>query len=680
MSLIHLHDLNFSYRTASGERVPVLKNIHLKVDAGELIAIQGPSGSGKSTLLYIIGCLLNDYSGRVLLEGQDIAQLNDEQLAVLRNQKVGFVFQQFHLLPKATVWENILLPSRYPAEFSRRSKLEVRAAQLVKDLGLEGRTEYFPQQLSGGQQQRVSIARALLQDTQIILADEPTGSLDTQNSRQIMELLKAAHRSGRTVIIITHDPEIAAQCEKIVHFRDGTIVEVTRNAQPEELETTSELAMWARAEPSLKPRGSGLRGLLRVTASLLPLALQSLNQNRARSLLTMLGIVIGVAAVLSMITIGSFTKKKILDSYAEMGVNTFNFYGYPNWKLRATDQVATPFRSFNWDRDIRPLQAIFPEIAMMSPSLGTGSASVTSGGKVVDTDVRLMGISADGLRIVNRSVVLGTELSSYHVENRSNVCVIGSEIAERLFAQTSPLGQIMYAKQNESSFACRVIGVLASQTSNKSWNKPNLQVYLPYTYFQGITDQWQSQIYDLVFRVRDGADVEATSRKVKALFEMKYGKAGHFEIGTDSELLNQMKKFLSLFTLLLSAIALTSLGVGGIGITNMMLVSVSERFKEIGIRKAFGATNSSIRIQYLLEAVVICTIAGLVGLVLGFVIYEGAIMGATKLVPRLSFEWTLDGGALLLSVVSIFVVGILSGLTPALKAEKLQVIEALRSD
>lgn len=680
MNLICLNNLNFSYRTSSGERVPVLKNINLTVGEGELIAIQGPSGSGKSTLLYIIGCLLSDYTGQVLVEGRDIALLSDEELAVLRNQRIGFVFQQFHLLPKATVWDNILLPARYPAEFSRRSNREGRALSLVKELGLEGRTKHFPNQLSGGQQQRVSIARALLQDTQIILADEPTGSLDTQNSRQIMDLLKAAHRSGRTVIIITHDPEIAAQCDKIVHFRDGGIVEIVPSAGSESQQKGAELSTWASAEPSLKARGSGIQGLIRVTATLLPLAFQSLNQNRSRSLLTMLGVVIGVAAVLSMITLGSFTKRKILDSYAEMGVNTFMFYGYPNGELRAIDQVAIPFRSFDWERDILPLRTIFPEIAMMSPTLESSNASVTSGGKTIESDVSIAGISADGLRIANRPVSIGTDISPYHVENRSNVCVIGSEIATRIFAQKNPLSQIMYIKKWESSYACRVIGVLSPLTSNKSWYKPNLRIYMPYTYLQGISNPWQAQIGAVLMQVRDGANVEATSKKIKSLFEMKYGKAGYFQADSDSVLLNQMKRFLSLFSLLLGAIAMVSLGVGGIGITNMMLVSVSERFKEIGIRKAFGATNSSIRIQYLLESVLICGMAGLVGLLLGFILYEAAILGATKLVPILAFEWTFDGFALLLSIVSILVVGILSGLTPAWKAEKLQVIEALRSE
>ncbi len=372
MSLIRLHNLSFSYRTASGEPVPVLKNLNLEIAAGELVAIQGPSGSGKSTLLYIIGCLLNSYSGLLEIGEKDISKLNDTQLAVLRNRSIGFVFQQFHLLPKATVLENILLPSQYPAELPNHRDATKRAGKLVDDLGLSDRTHHYPNQLSGGQQQRVSVARALLSDTQIILADEPTGSLDTQNSKQIMELLKSANRSGRTVIIITHDPEIAQQCDKIVQFRDGEIKNVlfnpnsslpkvgfgannsdhrmdtaptenrvereSRDKDSKLIRSPDDLNLQQATPPN--DRISIITRYLRVGVSLLPLAFQSLKQNRSRSLLTMLGIVIGVAAVLAMMTIGSFTKRKILESYAEMGVNTFVFYGYPNWDLRATDQVS----------------------------------------------------------------------------------------------------------------------------------------------------------------------------------------------------------------------------------------------------------------------------------------------------------------------------------------------------
>jgi putative ABC transport system permease protein len=363
-----------------------------------------------------------------------------------------------------------------------------------------------------------------------------------------------------------------------------------------------------------------------------------------------------------------------------MGVNTLVFYGYPNWDLRATDQVPVVFQSFDWERDLAPLKKVFPEILRISPMLYSWDSQLSYGGKTVDSDVRTFGVSSDGLPMANRKLIIGNNFSPFHVEYRSAVCIIGFEIYQRLFSNVSPLGQIVAVNQRDSSFGCRVIGVLASLSSNKEWNKPNLQVYLPYTFFQSTSDPWMSRIRQVVLQLKPGSDVEKVGKKIKAFFDMKYGKSARFDVGSDSVLIAQMNKFLSLFTILLGAIALVSLAVGGIGITNMMLVSVSERFKEIGIRKAFGATNFSIRVQYLVESILICGIAGLVGLVVGFLLYQGAIYGATKLVSKLAFEWTVDFTALLLSVVSIFVVGVLSGLTPALKAERLQVIEALRSE
>ena len=650
--------------------------MNLEIHAGELVAIQGPSGSGKSTLLYILGCLLNTYEGKVEIGGKDISLLGDEDLAQLRNHTIGFIFQQFHLLPKANVLENTMLPGQYPSEKPSNPNAAPKAIELLEALGLGDKLKSLPNQLSGGQQQRASIARALLNNTQILLADEPTGALDTKTSQAIMDILKAQNLEGRTVIIITHDPEVAKQCDRIIHFRDGEIKEDVQLRPRRDSRFSESLGRLPRIT-----RVDKLVRYLKVGTHLLPLALQSLAQNKTRSLLTMLGIVIGIAAVLSMITLGTFTKKKMLESYAEMGVNTFVFHGYANWQLKATDRVSTPFQSFKWETDVLPLKKIFPQIQAASPMMTSWSdTTITFGGRTVDSDVRMMGTSEDGLKIANRNLVIGQSFSPYQVAFRSGVCVIGFEIFERLFQNSSPIGQIVYVNMRDSSFACRVIGVLESKTSNNEWSKPNLQVFLPYTFYQGVTDPWSSRIREVTFQLKPGSDVQKTGESIKAFFVKRYGKSAKFDVGSDSVLIAQMNKFLNLFTVLLSGIALVSLAVGGIGITNMMLVSVSERFKEIGIRKAFGATNFSVRVQYLVESILLCGIAGLAGLILGFTLYQGAIYGASKLVTKLKFEWVVEWPALLLSVVSILIVGILSGLTPAFRAEKLQVIEALRSE
>jgi macrolide transport system ATP-binding/permease protein len=679
---VSVADLKFSYPLFGGHHLEIIKGISFSIEQGELVAIQGPSGSGKSTLLYVLGCLLTSFQGKVNVFGKDVTKMSDLERATLRNQSIGFVFQQFHLLPKATVRENILLPLNYPTEVQSPPMDENRLNDIAKDLGIESYLDRFPNQLSGGQQQRVAIARALMRDTQLILADEPTGSLDTQNAQKTMEILRKAQQDGKTVVIITHDPEIAQQCDRIIHFRDGIIVKDTHT-------TKATAAGVSTATAQTPPRAVIERKLsrfelmtkyLRTSLRVFPIALKSLLQNKSRTALTMLGIVIGVAAVLSMVTVGKYTKRKILDSYAELGVHTMLFYGWPNWDLKAVDRPPVMFQGFDTEKDLKPLLKIFPDLRAMSPLLFSWNISAAFGGVTTEEDIRLIGTTRDGFRLSNRVLMLGNNFSSFQIDNRSAVCILGFDVYERLFKTVEPIGQIIFINKGDRAFGCRVIGVAQPHNSNKEWNNPNQQIIVPHSFFQGISSTWEGQTRQVLLETREGADVQAVGLGIKAFFERRYGKSGMFNIGSDSVLIAQMNKFLNMFTVLLGMIALVSLAVGGIGITNMMLVSVSERLKEIGIRKAFGATNFSIRVQYLLEAVAICGVAGLIGIALGFVAYQGAIYGATKLIPTLQFEWLFDWQAIFLSLFSILAVGILSGLMPALKAEKLEVIEALRSE
>lgn len=675
---VAVNNLKFSYPMFGGELLEIIKGISFSIEEGELVAIQGPSGSGKSTLLYILGCLLTNFQGQVSVFGKNVSEMTDLERATLRNQSIGFVFQQFHLLPKATVRENILLPMSYPTEVPGEEVDEEQLARIAASLGLEARMESRPNQLSGGQQQRVAIARALMRDTRLILADEPTGSLDTQNAQKTMEILRQAQQSGKTVIIITHDPEIARQCDRTINFRDGYIVEDSapvRSSTP----PTDKSAKAAASERKLT-RYELMTKYLRTAIRVSPIAFKSLFQNKSRTALTMLGIVIGVAAVLSMVTVGTYTKKKILESYSELGVNTMLFYGRQNWDLKAVDRPPVIYQGFDFEKDLKPLFKVFPDITSLSPVMMAWQVSAAYGGKTTDSEVRLIGTTRDGLRLSNRTLSKGYAFSPFHIDNRSAVCILGSDINDRLFPEVDPIGQIIFVNKSGKAFGCRVIGIAAPHVSNKEWNNPNLQIIIPYTLFQSISEPWERQTRQVLLETRQGADMQAVGLGIRAFFERRYGKSGIFNIGSDSLLIAQMNKFLSMFTVLLGMIAFVSLAVGGIGITNMMLVSVSERLKEIGIRKAFGATNFSVRVQYLLEAIAICGAAGLMGIVIGFAAYQGAIYGATKLIPTLKFEWIFDWQAIFLSLFSILAVGILSGLIPALKAEKLEVIEALRSE
>ena len=685
MSLVRLKGVTFSYHLEGASSVPVLKGIDFKVEKGDFIAIQGPSGSGKSTFLYLLSGLLKPSGGEVELFGHRADTLTDEALAEIRNRRIGFIFQQFHLLPRLSVLDNILLPAHYPIETSHATEADrKKAIELATKLGLGSRLDHKPNQLSGGQQQRVAIARALMRDPELLLADEPTGNLDSVSSAAIMEILRGLHAQGRSIVLITHDNEIARQAPRVARILDGQWVddtgaiaradvgEVTRPAARPKSGESLRTGWWQRKVRSLQ-----------LAFQMLPLAIDNLRRNRTRSALTMLGITIGISAVLSLITLGRFTQAKVLDSYAELGVNTLQIYGYRNWRLSAKDNVIIPFDAFDWNRDLVPLLRIFPELRRITPfARDWGSTTASFGGRSVDQDVRIIGVNEQALSIMHRPVISGAPFQAYHVENRSNVCLIGVDLVTKLFERISPIGKVLYISKDDTTYGCKVMGVLDRASSANDWVKPNSQIIVPHTFLMAMQSRGWSRdgINDVLLEVNPNGDIERTGLAVKAFFERKYGKAGEFMVSSNSKLIGQMKRFLSLFTLFLAAIAFVCLGIGGIGIANMMLVSVSERIREIGLRKALGATHRSIRYQFLVESVFLCLVAGLTGVVLGFGAYQLAIYGASFLIKKVEFEWVLDVQAVALSVASILGVGVASGMIPAVRAEKLQVIEALRSE
>ena len=672
---LEVKDVRYAYNV-HGQKVPALNGIGFQVRAGEMVAIQGPSGSGKSTLLYLLGCMLRPDFGQIFVGGQEITRFDDAQTSYFRNRQIGFVFQHFHLLPSADVLTNILLPTLYPLEEGKTTAEDVdRAEQLARRLGLGERLYHRPQQLSGGQQQRVAIARALIRDAGLILADEPTGNLDSKTAKEILALLRELNREGKTVVIITHDDEVAAQCDRIVRVRDGR---VSSGAFPEEERASSQQVTESRPPRIGTPSGVGLIPLLKQS---LPQALSNMGRNRLRSFLTMLGVVVGVASIVSMLTLGTFIKQKILQSYATLGVNTMIFYAYPNWRLRAVDQPPARFSAIDIDRDVKPLRDIFPEIKRLSPLYKSHNHTAIYGGRTVENEVTVVGVNEDAFAITRQGLAIGSNIQPYHVENQSAVCVIGFQLAERLFQQQSPLGQAIQVAIDDKTFSCVVIGVARPVSTKDTRGGPNMQVVLPYTYFRSLPIYfWYRQLRQLLIEVDQGADVEETGKKIQAFFKMRFAESGDFNASNDSVLIAQMKRFLNLFTLLLVSIAALSLVVGGMGITNMMLVSVNERLREIGLRKALGASHRAIRQLFFAESLFLCLVSGLIGLAVGFVGYEALIYIGSQAIKDFQFEWVVNPTALMVALVAIVVTGLLSGLGPAIRAEKLQVIEALRSE
>ena len=674
--LLQLHDVHFAYRNReTGIRAPVLRGIAIQGFPGELVAIQGPSGSGKSTLLYLAGGMLTPDSGQVLYRGRDLTKLPDSTLASIRNREIGFIFQQFHLLPRATVLDNILLPSTYNTDLSptEAKKLEAKAHTLATRLGLEKYLSQLPNQLSGGQQQRVAIARALLLDAPLILADEPTGNLDTENSHEVLRILREEAQAGKTVLVITHETEIAQLCDRTIPIRDGQVALETEVSPP----TVS-------PEPLAHPRSEHapetLRVFLKRIPAMLPLAWENLKRTRVRIALTLMGVTIGIAAVLSMLTLGQFVRDRILAGYEALGVNKVVISGRPNWELRATDPVPAVFKSFDSEKDPPHLKRIFPQIRKISPVFMSWRDTIDYSGMEV-AGIRTHGVDVDYASITNRKVADGNWLLSSHILNRSPVCVLGSDIAERLFPQKSGVGEVVHiTTATQGDYTCRVIGVLEPVQTNVEGQRPNEQLFVPHTFFPSVNGLWESALREFAIQLNPGEDVLETGDALRGHFISKYGTSGRFQVDSDVVLMAQMERFISSFRALLIAVAFLSLMVGGIGITNMMLVSVSERFREIGLRKALGATQLDVRAQFLTEAILVCGIAGLLGIFLGFFACELLIYIASQVISTLEFAWIFNPLAWGVAAGSTLLVGVLSGLVPALRAERLEVIEALRSE
>lgn len=677
-NLIELKNISLQYKH-HGRTLLVLKDVNLNFQKGEMVAILGPSGSGKSTLLYILGCLLQPSSGQYSFAGTQMSGQSATELADFRALKIGFVFQQFHLLPRANLIENLLLSSRYAQRTKQQfADLKFKAEELLTVVGLSEHLSHHPNELSGGQQQRVAIARALMNDPDLILADEPTGNLDSQSAIQIIQLLRKIQQTGKTVIIITHDLDIASQCDRIIKVQDGMIKSgATFTPSPvSQIQIASPLPLpQPHRHPLQRPRWRNSDWLQDISTSW-----QNLKRNNSRSLLTMLGVTIGVAAVLATITLGTYTKEKILESYESLGVNRLVVRAYPKWNIAAKDLNGPKFEGISQTNDIVPIRKIFPEIRLVSPVVHDWITSVEFAGKTFD-QARVLGINEEYFTITNRRFRLGQPFSRYHVANRSRVCVIGSEVATRLFASISAVGQILQVNGNNNlRYTCQILGVLAPQSSNNEWFNPNQQILFPDTFLSLMANRWNSKPNELNIQISANASLADLGTKIKQFFHLKYGRSVDVRVDSDTLLIAQMRHFLNLFSILLAGVAFISLGVGGIGIANMMMVSVTERIKEIGLRKALGARDIDIRRQFLIESTILCSLAGLLGLFAGILGYHLVLYLTTKLFPQIHFEWIFNFLAMALALICILTVGLLSGIVPALRAERLQVVEALRSE
>ncbi len=632
--------------------VQILKGIDLKIYAGELVAIVGQSGSGKSTLMNILGCLDKPTDGSYLVSGRETRQLEPDELAQLRREYFGFIFQRYHLLGDLTASGNVEVPAIYAGVESHLR--QERSAELLSELGLEERLHHRPSQLSGGQQQRVSIARALMNGGDVILADEPTGALDKNSGIEVMRILRELNAKGHTIILVTHDMNVAKNATRIIEISDGNIISDRANT-PENDDADLERQTLQRTP---QKKTSAWRSFLDRLGEAFRMALLAMNAHRMRTFLTMLGIIIGIASVVSVVALGNGSQKQILENISSLGTNTITVYqgrGFGDNSRASQTKTLVPA-----DGEALAEQ---PYVDGVSPSVNT---SVTLRFKETEASATVNGVSSDFFYVRGMTFKSGQAFDKDSVTQRAQDVVIDTNTEKTFFADgTNPLGQVILL----GSVPSRVIGVIDAEKGFMG-NSDSLNVYLPYSTVMSRM-LGQSNVRSIIVRIKDEYPSSAAENAILTLLEQRHGAQDVFTQNSDS-IRETIQQTTATMTLLISAIAVISLVVGGIGVMNIMLVSVTERTQEIGVRMAVGARQSDILQQFLIEAILVCLLGGVLGVLLSLGI--GQIIGHfAKGIIEMSYSTT--------SIVAAFVcsslIGIVFGFLPARNAAQLDPVTAL---
>ena len=644
--LIELDAVTKTFR--SGELdVEILHGVSLKIYSGEFLAIMGASGSGKTTLMNILGCLDRPTTGTYRFMGEDVSGFERDELARLRREAFGFVFQSYNLIGTASALENVEVPAVYSG--IAPAAREARAKELLNSLGLGERFFYRPSQLSGGQQQRVSIARALMNGGRIVLADEPTGALDTKSGTEVMALLQDLSRRGHTVIVITHAPEIAAQAQRIVEIKDGQIVSDSgpqfTGAAALPLEQTAE----TRHEPAI---GAALFGGSFEAAKT---AMRALRANLFRTVLTLLGIVIGVASVIAMLAIGDGAKQTVLNRISAMGTNLLLIRPGPPERRGVGGAVASLAPE---DADAI---AQLPNVLAAVPELG---GSVTARFGSADYQSQATGTSATFPIARSWPVAKGIFFSDQDVKSYAAVAVLGQTVVDNLFTPgVDPVGQ--YVVLNNVLF--QVIGVMSIRGASPQGQDQDDVVFVPLT-TGGLRLFGQRFLRNITVAVDDVALIDETQEAVTTLLQARH-RAADFRIRNMASILETATETQNTLTVLLGSVAAISLLVGGLGVMNIMLVSVTERTREIGIRMATGARMRNILQQFMTEALVVSLLGGLIGVAFG--LSAAAIIGLFGTPVKYAI------GPVLLAFGCAFATGLIFGYMPARKAARVDPIVAL---
>lgn len=688
--VIKVSDLTKTYRLGDVE-VHALQGVSVTVQRGEFVAIMGSSGSGKSTLMNILGCLDRPTSGDYFLEGSDITRQDEPSLALVRSRRIGFVFQSFNLLARTSAIENVSLPLFYAG---RLADSMTRAGEALHALGLEGREQNHPSQLSGGQQQRVAIARALVNDPAILLADEPTGNLDSKTANDIMTIIQALNREkGVTIVLVTHEPDMAAFADRIITMRDGVIVsdEPNRPSPGEVLPDRPQIST-GPATPSAGPADS--KKIFTFLGMALKVAIRAISRNKMRSALTMLGIFIGVAALITMVAVGQGANAAVTARIEGLGTNLLIILPGATTTGGARSGFGSASTLTVADADgIKKEASAVANVSYLISQQG----QVQYGDKNWTTSVQ--GVSPSYFAIRNWPVAAGRTMSQEDELDVRRVCLIGETVSQNLFgAYGNPVGATILIK----NVPMDVIGLLSPRGQSGFGRDQDDVVFIPFTTAErkvlgtaaptqvqsdqnpiyatvpnpfGIQPKLTGYVNIIYVQARSTALVPTAKDQVVRILDKRHriepGQPEDFSVRNISDITQAMEGSSKTMALLLAAVASISLIVGGIGIMNILLVSVTERTREIGIRMAIGARRSHVLLQFLVEAVLLSGIGGVTGIVIGVAFSKIVSLFAGW--PTLISPAAIAGGFIFSAVVGVFF-----GYYPARRASLLNPIDALR--
>ncbi|WP_085614454.1 MULTISPECIES: MacB family efflux pump subunit [unclassified Pseudomonas] len=650
--LIELVDIRKSYGGVETPKVDILHGISLRIHPGEFVAIVGASGSGKSTLMNILGCLDRPTSGSYRFAGKDVAELGSDELAWLRREAFGFVFQGYHLIPSGSAQENVEMPAIYAGLAA--SERHARASALLGRLGLASRTGNRPHQLSGGQQQRVSIARALMNGGHIILADEPTGALDSHSGTEVMALLDELASQGHVIILITHDRNVAARAQRVIEIRDGLIISDSAAEKP-----TVDNGRGLQADQLRQrlDRGATLHGAWKgELLEALQAAWRVMWVNRFRTALTLLGIVIGVASVVVMLAVGEGSKRQVMAQMAAFGSNILYLNGKP---ASLGEQAGT----ITLD-DVAAIGQL-PQVKHVMPVIGE-KMMVRHGN---NSQRFYVGGNNTGFpEIFNWPAVQGSFYTDADEANAAAVAVIGQKVREKMLDPgRDPLGQYLLI----GNVPFQVVGILAGKGASSGDQDSDGRIVVPYS-AAAIRLFGQRDPDYIAVAALDSTRVNEAEAAIDKLLRQRHNGRQDFELTNDAALIQAEARTQNSLSLMLGAIAAISLLVGGIGVMNIMLMTVRERTREIGIRMATGARQRDILRQFLSEAVMLSMVGGLAGIVLALAIGGGLMLAEVAV----AFALPAMLGAFACAVVT----GIVFGFMPARKAARLDPVKALTSE